>query len=137
MFRNLASFDIAIGDMTWATFGVLSQTIIGQINGMATKLIPISLLSLLNTPTVAKPSALDLQLVNNMKEVNKLKDFIHGYKIASLWSSNDNDKTDCEFLDERFSVGDFDKLIEIIVMKHISAPAHHVSIKFICHFIET
>ena len=67
MFRIRASFGIAIGAMICATFGVLIQTIIGEINGMATKLIPIFLLFLSNTPLVAMPSALGLQLVNNMK----------------------------------------------------------------------
>jgi|11BtaG_2_1085332.scaffolds.fasta_scaffold43198_2 hypothetical protein len=39
---------------------------------------------------------------------NYYKDFIIGYKIASLWSSNDPDQTACEFLDEKFDINDFD-----------------------------
>jgi hypothetical protein len=42
------------------------------------------------------------------KKPNYYKDFIIGYKIASLWSSNDPDQTDCEFLDEKFDITDFD-----------------------------
>jgi len=42
------------------------------------------------------------------KKPNYYKDFIIGYKIASLWSSHDSDQTDCEFLDEKFDITDFD-----------------------------
>ena len=125
MLRSLASSAIVIGATTCATFGVLIQTIIGKINGMATKLIHIFLLSLSNTPIVTNPSALVLQLANIMKEVNKLKDFIYGYKLTALWSTNDYDKTDCEFLDESFSVDDFDndarKAIESDCLKFITS----------------
>jgi len=41
-----------------------------------------------------------------MKEVQKLKDFFIGYRIASLWSTSD-DKNESEFLDELYSIDDF------------------------------
>ena len=44
--------------------------------------------------------------INNIPDF--YKDFIIGYKIASLWSSHDSDQTDCEFLDEKFDITDFD-----------------------------
>ena len=132
MFRNLAFFVIAIGAMICATFGVLIQTIIGKINGMDIKPIPIFLLSLSNTPIVTNPSALGLQLANIMNEINKLKDFIYGYKLTALWSSSDNDKTDCEFLDERFSIDDFDNdarnTIESDCLKFITSNKYDLEI---------
>lgn len=70
---NLVSFVIAIGATICATFGVPIQMIIGKINGMDIKPSPIFLLFLSNTPNVAKPFALDLQPVNNMKTLRDLK----------------------------------------------------------------
>ena len=47
------------------------------------------------------------------KKPSYYKDFIIGYKIASLWSSNDwsssdPDQTDCDCLDEKYDIMDFD-----------------------------